>query len=227
MNKAQLLKGVDLFSALSDAQIGQVASTAAEQNYKRGQNIVAQSETSDAFFLIAQGSVKVTANAVGGREVILATLGAGDFFGEMALMDGEPRSATVRTVAKTKLFRIDRESFLKSLRRQPDLALALLAEMSRRLRRADLQISSLALMRVWGRVSANILKLVEERRVRTKTQDAKFISIIHNRPTHKTIAAMSGTTRETVTRVFKLLVQRGAIAVPGNDLVILEESLLK
>ena len=103
-----LLKGVDLFSALTDAQIGYIASMTVEQGYERGETILKESETSETFFLIASGSVKVIISAEDGRETILATLSEGDFFGEMALLDGEPRSATVRAVGKTKLLLIHR-----------------------------------------------------------------------------------------------------------------------
>ena len=229
MNKSHLnlLKGVDLFPPLTDAQIEVIANMTTEQTFLRGATIVTESENSESFFLISSGSVKVSLTAEGGREVILATLGHGDFFGEMSLLDGEPRSASVRAVTKTQALVISRDDFVKSLKRQPDLALALLAEISKRLRKANRQISSLVLVRVWGRVATTLLKIMEERGVRTPTQEGKSVTIIHGRPTHKMIADMSGTTRETVTRVFKLLEERGAIATPGRDLVILEENLLR
>jgi CRP/FNR family cyclic AMP-dependent transcriptional regulator len=224
---SNLLKGVDLFSSLSDTQIGYIAGMTTERVHARGDVILKESETSGMFFLIAQGSVKVTRTAEGGREAILATLGEGDFFGEMSLLDGGPHSATVRAVGKTRLLVIQREDFLLCLQRHPDLALALLSEMSKRLRSADRQISSLALMSVSGRVATTLLKLMEERGVRVRTREGKPIIVIHGRPTHQTIAAMSGTTRETVTRVFKILEEKGAIATPGRDLLILEEERLK
>jgi len=229
MNRTHLnlLKGVDLFSSLNDAQIEFIATLTEEETYLRGSTILTESENSETFFLLTSGSVKVSLIAEGGREVILATLGPGDFFGEMSLLDGEPRSASVRAVTKTQALVIHREDFVKSLKRQPDLALALLAELSRRLRKANRQISSLALVRVWGRVATTLLKIMEERGVRTHTQEGKSVVIITGRPTHKMIADMSGTTRETVTRVFKILEDRGAIATPGRDLVILEENLLR
>ena len=222
-----LLKGVDLFSALSDAQIGYIAGMTEEQDFGRGETILKESDISETFFIIAQGSVKVVIVAEDGREAILATLSEGDFFGEMALLDGEPRSATVRAVGKTRLLVVHREDFMHCLGKHPDLGLALLAQMSRRLRAADRQISSLALMNVYGRVAATLLKLMEERGIRMRARDGKAIIVIHARPTHKTIADMSGTTRETVTRVFKTLEEKGAIATPGRDLVILEESRLR
>ncbi|HAO99797.1 MAG TPA: Crp/Fnr family transcriptional regulator [Fibrobacteres bacterium] len=222
-----LIKGVDLFSSLTDAQLGYIAGMTVEQIHERGETIFNQADNSETFFLIAKGSVKVLLAGEDGREAILATLGEGDFFGEMALLDGEPRSATVRAVAKTRLLVIHREDFLLCLKKHPDLALALLSEMSRRLRAADRQISSLALMRVYGRVATTLLKLMEERGMRVRTREGKPIVVIHGRPTHQTIAAMSGTTRETVTRVFKALEERGAIATDRKSLVILEEDRLR
>jgi CRP-like cAMP-binding protein len=82
-------------------------------------------------------------------------------------------------------------------------------------------------MRVCGRVATTLLKLMEERGKRTRTQEGKSIVIVRDRPTHQTIADMSGTTRETVTRVFKLLESKGAICMAGRNLIILEESRLK
>ena len=226
--KTDLLKGVDLFSSLSDAQLGSIASMAEEKRFAKGDTILVEEDaSSQTFFLIAEGSVKVVLTAEDGREAILASLGEGDFFGEMSLLDGEPRSATVRAVSKSRLLVIRREDFLQCLRRQPDLALALLSELSHRLRRSNRQISSLALMRVCGRVAATLLKLMEERGVRTRTQEGKSLVMVRNRPTHQTIADMSGTARETVTRVFKLLEAKGAIAFSGRDLVILEEGRLR
>jgi CRP/FNR family transcriptional regulator/CRP/FNR family cyclic AMP-dependent transcriptional regulator len=226
--KTDLLKGVDLFSPLSDAQLGYIADMTVEKRYARGDTILLEDDSSNqTFFLLAEGSVKVVLTAEDGREAILATLGEGDFFGEMSLLDGEPRSATVRSVGRSRLLVIHREDFLKSLRKHPDLAQALLVEMSHRLRRSNRQVSSLALMRVCGRVASTLSKLMEERGVRTRTQEGKSIVIVRDRPTHQTIADMSGTTRETVTRVFKLLESKGAISAAGKDLVILEETRLR
>ncbi len=201
---------------------------ALEKVYDRDDTILLEDDSSNqSFFLISKGTVKVILTAEDGREAILASLGEGDFFGEMSLLDGEPRSATVRSVGASRLLVIHREDFLKCIRKHPDLALALMIHMSRRLRNSNRQVSSLALMRVCGRVATTLLSIMEERGTRTKTQEGKRIVIIHNRPTHQTIADMSGTTRETVTRVFKLLGSKGTISTSGRDLIILEESRLR
>lgn len=224
----ELLRGVDLFSALDDAQVATLASMIIEKGFKKGEIILMEDDdTSQSLFIIAKGEVKVVLTAEDGREAILASLKEGDFFGEMSLLDGEPRSATVRAVEDSRLLTIRREDFLSALRKQPDLALTLLGEMSKRLRKSNRQISSLALMRVYGRVAATLLQLMEERGMRTKAKDGRSIIVVKDRPTQQFIADMSGTTRETVSRVLNYFQKKGYIVLDGKDLLILQEEELK
>jgi len=226
--KADLLKGVDLFSPLNDTQLESIARMGMEKSYKKGDIILMEDDSvNQSFFLIVTGEVKVVLTAEDGREAILASLKEGDFFGEMSLLDGEPRSATVRAVEESRLFTIRREDFLDALRKQPDLALTLLGQMSRRLRKSNRQISSLALMRVYGRVAATLMQLMEERGMRTKTKDGKNIIMVKDRPTQQFMADMSGTTRETVSRVLNYFQKKGYIVLDGKDLLILHEEELK
>ncbi len=227
-SKAQLLKGVDLFSPLDDQQIALLAPMAHEKNYDKGEAILFEDDDShQGFFLIVSGEVKVVLTSMDGKETILASLKEGDFFGEMALLDGEPRSATVRAVDSSLLLAIRRDDFLQFLKKHPDVALVLLAEMSRRLRKSNKQVSSLALMGVHGRVAEALLKLMEERGVRQKTREGKSIVVIHDRPTQQFIADMSGSARETVSRVLKHFEQKGWIAVDGRNLVIIDPGKLQ
>lgn len=226
--KNELLKGVDLFSSLDDAQLNTISAMGIEKPYKKGDIILMEDdETNQSFFLIVKGEVKVVLTAEDGREAILASLKEGDFFGEMSLLDGEPRSATVRAVEDSRLFTIRREDFLAALKKQADLSLALLTEMSRRQRKSNRQISSLALMRVYGRVAATLLQLMEERGMRTRTKDGKNIIVVKDRPTQQFMADMSGTTRETVSRVLNYFQKKGYIVLDGKDLLILQEEELK
>jgi len=151
----------------------------------------------------------------------------GDFFGEMSLIDGEPRSASVRTVTDAQLLIIHRESFLQLIRQSPEIAMGLLSEMSKRLRKANRQIGSLSTMSVSGRVAGTLLNLMQERGVRIHTDGGKMVTVIHNRPTQQQLADMSGTTRETVSRICSLLVRTGAIAMTGKDIVIFDENALQ
>ena len=223
-----LLKGVELFSELSEEQIGMLADLVVSQKFNRDETVVLEGDDSvQALYLIASGSVQVYMTGVDGRETILSFLERGDFFGEMSLIDGEPRSASVRTVTDAQLLIIHRESFLQLIRQSPEIAMGLLSELSKRLRKANRQIGSLSTMSVSGRVAGTLLNLMEERGVRIHTDNGNMVTVIHNRPTQQQLADMSGTTRETVSRICSLLVKTNAIAMTGKDIVIFDESALQ
>ena len=223
-----LLKGVELFSELTEEQIGMLADLVVSQNFNRDETVVLEGDESvQALYLIASGSVQVYMTGVDGRETILSFLERGDFFGEMSLIDGEPRSASVRTVTDAQMLIIHRESFLKLIRQSPEIAMGLLSELSKRLRKANRQIGSLSTMSVSGRVAGTLLNLMEERGVRIHTDNGSMVTVIHNRPTQQQLADMSGTTRETVSRICSLLVKTNAIAMTGKDIVIFDEGALQ
>lgn len=224
----ELLKGVDLFSSLSDLQLESLSRLVIFQSYEKDETIILEDDDSvQALFLIAEGEVKVYMTGVDKRETILTLLSKGDFFGEMSLVDGEPRSASVKAVTPAELLIIRREHFLEQVRQTPDLAMSLLVEMSKRLRKANRQIGSLAMLTVFGRIAGTILNLVEERGVRIHGEHGKMVTVIRNRPTQKQLAEMSGTTRETVSRVLSQLQKKGTLSLAGKDLIILEEEDLK
>ena len=223
-----LLKGVELFSELNEEQLGMIANLVIVKNYNRDETVVLEGDDSvQALYLIATGSVQVYMTGIDGRETILSFLERGDFFGEMSLIDGEPRSASVRTVTDAKLLVIHRESFLSLIRKTPEIAMALMSELCKRLRKANKQIGSLSTMSVSGRVAGTLLNLMQERGVRIHTDNGNMVTVIHNRPTQQQLADMSGTTRETVSRICSLLVRANAIAMTGKDIVIFDEDALQ
>ena len=219
-----LLKGVDLFSRLSDGQLKVIADVAQRRKYGKEENIIHEDDNSSStFFLIATGEVKVYLSGSDGRETILAFLGPGDFFGEMSLIDGEPRSASVKVTTTSELVVIQRPDFIEKMRQFPDLAFSFLEEFSLRIRKANRQIGSLSTLTVFGRIAGTLINLAEERGVRTHISDDQMVTKIPNKPTQQQLAEMSGTTRETVSRVFNSLKKKGVIAIVGKDILILEE----
>jgi CRP/FNR family transcriptional regulator/CRP/FNR family cyclic AMP-dependent transcriptional regulator len=223
-----LLKGVELFSELNEEQLGLIANLVVVKNLNRDETVVLEGDDSvQALYLIATGSVQVYMTGIDGRETILSFLERGDFFGEMSLIDGEPRSASVRTVTDATLLVIHRESFLSLIRKTPEIAMALMSELCKRLRKANKQIGSLSTMSVSGRVAGTLLNLMQERGVRIHTDNGNMVTVIHNRPTQQQLADMSGTTRETVSRICSLLVRTNAIAMTGKDIVIFDEDMLQ
>ncbi len=227
-DNVEMLKGVDLFSALSDDQLRVVASVCIERTYRKTENIIREDDDDGlALYLICEGEVTVYIGGSDGRETILTMLARGDFFGEMSLLDGEPRSASVRSESDATVLVLRRADFLEQLRKFPDLSMTLLEEMSRRLRKANRQIGSLATLTVFGRVAGTLINLANEKGIRIKDERGRTSVVIRNRPTQQQLAEMSGTTRETVSRVINMLKRRGALAQAGKDLVILNEDDLK
>jgi CRP/FNR family transcriptional regulator, cyclic AMP receptor protein len=149
-------------------------------------------------------------------------MGPSDYFGEMSVIDGEPRSASVYAVESTELLVLRREELLAQLETNPRLALSMLVEFSRRLRAADTRITSLALLGVYGRVANTITELAHNRGKRVGN-----MIVIENRPTQQEIADMSGTTRETVSRVLSKLQRSGTLIVERDKIVILRMDELK
>lgn len=227
-NIVNLLKGVDLFSSLKDTQLEPLASLMDRIIYHKDDVIIQEDDNiNQALFLIAKGEVKVFVTAADGRETILTLLGNGDFFGEMSLIDDEPRSATVQAVSRSEVLVLKREHFISHLRTNSDLAMSVMAELSKRLRKANRQIGSLAMLTVYGRIAGTILNLAEDKGLRTTAENGRSVTVIRNMPTQKQLAEMSGTTRETVSRVLSQLQKKEFIVISNKELIILEETELK
>ena len=218
------LRGVPLFATLKPEQLSAIAAVAEVLVVERGKALVHEddAEGQGGFFILLEGGAKVLIAAQDGREAILAFLTEGDFFGEMSLLDGDPRSATVRTTAASRVLHIRRDPFVNLLKEYPEIAIGMLAELSLRLRQANRRIEALALMPVNGRVAAALTQIADTQGVRFRDQ-----LILHERPTQAEIAELACTTRETVSRVLGSMQKDGIIAMDGRGLVILDENRLR
>lgn len=215
-----VLKSVPLFREVSEADLRAIADLVRERRQPKGSLILTQGDEGEALFLIRSGQVKVTIVAEDGREVILSVLGPGSFFGEMALIDDEPRSAHVFAMQESVLLVLRREDFRARLARSPELAIALLRELSRRLRRADDTITSLMLLDVSGRVAHLLLELARE-------EGGDQNMAITRRLTHAAIGQMVGASRETVSRTMRNLVLRNVVAVSRKGITLLDPAALR
>ena len=137
LSPIEVLRKVPLFAGLGESDLAAFAELTRERSYPKGSVIVFEDDPGDALYLVAAGQVKVVIIAEDGREVILSVLGEGSFFGEMAVIDDEPRSAHVIAMEDSSLLVLRREDFYSRLRSSPEVAISLLREISRRLRRAD------------------------------------------------------------------------------------------
>ncbi|MEC9380488.1 MAG: Crp/Fnr family transcriptional regulator [Candidatus Latescibacterota bacterium] len=213
-----LLRQVPLFEGLDDEQLDAIALVTITRRFDKHQVIILAEEEGDALFIISSGQVKVSIVSEDGREVILSLLGTGSVFGELSLLDGKPRSANVVATENTDLYMLRRSDFLQLVYKVPQIAVGLLAELAARLRKTDRKIEGLALLDVTSRISETLLQLADEHG--TETDGGVLLK---SRPTHQQIANMSGTTRETVSRVLKRLEKQGYISTEGRTITIVHE----
>ena len=215
MDKLSLLQSVPIFSDLSPSDLNKIADRMVLRVFTKGQMILLEDDLGQTFFVIAGGSVKITRLSDDGREVILAMLGEADFFGEMSLLDGAGRSANVVALEASEVLTLARNDFLEILQDYPKLSISLLEELTQRIRKSDQQIESLSLSDVEQRIGITLIRLAEElgtiKRGSVKIKDL---------PYQQDIANMAGTSRETVSRTFKLLEEKGLVTREGRKLTI-------
>ncbi len=217
-----ILQQIPLFSSLKTEELEAISKVTLNKNFPKDKIILLEDEEGDTLFIIIKGKVKVTTFSENGKEVIFSLLGEGDFFGDMSLLDGKPRSASVISMEDSELQLIRRAEFYRLLEEHPRIALKLLEELASRLRKADERIESLALLDVTGRIAGILLQLAGERGV---TSYKKVL--IKSRPTHQELANMVGTTRETVTRVLNQLEHKKYIKMSGKDVTIFNVEIFK
>jgi CRP-like cAMP-binding protein len=215
MDDKELLRTVPIFSELSDADIASLARLASRRRYAKDAVVFFENEEGDFFFMIVEGRIKVTILGDDGREVILSILGIGDFFGEMALLDNEPRSATAIAIEDSELVSLHRHDFQSVLADNRSIMSALIKILAARIRKANHQISTLALLDVYGRVARVIVDMARDEGRRLKDGRIAF-----RRATHQEIANRIGTTRETVTRMLKDLERQGMLHIEGKEIVV-------
>jgi len=217
MSATDVLKRVPLFADLSEADLARFGEVTREREYPKNSVILFEDDPGDALYIVSTGQVKVVLIGEDGREVILSVLGDGDFFGEMSLIDDEPRSAHVIAMRDSHLLVLRRDDFQSQLEQHPKVALELLRVLVQRLRRADEKIGGLVLLDVNGRVAQLLLDLAEESGGPNITRKL----------THHTIAQMIGSSRETVSRAMRELVERGLIDVSRREITIKDHDALR
>lgn len=211
----ELLRKVSIFSGLNKQALCRLGSSLKAVEYPKDSLIVGQETQGDSLYIIEKGRVKVVLCGESGREVILTIFRPGDFFGEMSLLDGQPRSANVMALEEACVLVLSREDFVRHMEDNAPTALNILKEMSIRLRRADEIIGNLALLDVYGRVARVLIDLAGKE---GETSDEGII--IRERPTQQDLASMIGTSRETVSRVLSEFQRRGFLSMQGKTIML-------
>ena len=216
------LSSIPLFLDLDDVELANVEEHCTPRKYPKNSMVILEEEFGDIIFIILKGTVKITRVNDEGKEVILALLGAGEIFGEMAILDGEARSANALAQEDCELLAIQKSEFLNLLRRNFKISFALMRELAKRLRKSDQQIEALSLSDAEHRIGVSVLNLAEDMGVIRKGQVT-----IDKLPFQQDIANMSGTSRETVSRVLKLFEDRHMITKVGHTVVIPDYAFFK
>ena len=214
LTNLDLIRRVPLFSMLTNEQAQGIADSVVKRRFRRGELVVEQGRKSNALFILLNGRARVLTSDSRGREVILAVLESGDYVGEMSLIDNEAHSATVRCEIQTDMLILGRADFARCLPENSTLSYAILRGLVRRLRHADRQIESLALLDVYGRVARTLLEMAE---------DVNGVKMIRGKVSRQDMAKVVGASREMVSRVMKDLEERGVIETQDNGSVVIKE----
>ena len=215
-----LFKKLSLFAELDDRELAAIAGVAKTRRYAKDDVIFHADEMGDVFCVIREGKVKITMISPEGKEIILTMMGPGEFFGEMALIDDAPRSATVVALEPLEVVTIWRTDFLQILQDNFSITKKLLSELSKRVRKMSLRIESLATMDVYGRLARFFLDLATQQ---GKVLDNGYVAV--TRPTHQAIANMIGTSRETVSRLIHELMRQDLLLSEGKTVYLSKNAL--
>ena len=217
-----LLRLVPIFSDLDDETLSQISHLGSQRSYTKDSVILSENDPGSDLYIITEGKVKISRRSSDSKEVILSILGDCDFFGEMSVIDGLSRSANVVAMENSVILIIQRSEFLELIHSHPEVGVALLQELTQRLRAADIKIKSLSLKDSDGKVATVILQLAED-----MGMIKNGIVEIEKLPYQHDLANMAGTSRETISRTLSTFEKKGLIEHEGSRLRILDYTTFK
>jgi len=209
-----MLNKLYMFSELAPHETDLLTQHSTTRTYPANTILISEGDSTDSLYVVLEGEVKCFASDKQGKEVILNILGPGEYFGELALLDDEPRSASVKTMMPTRVMVITKHDFKDCLTTNSEMAYKLIKVLIRQVRALTGNVKSLALLDVYGRVARTLLDLAE---------DVNGQMIIEQKLTHQDIADMVGASREMVSRILKDLVSGGYITIKNKRFTINEK----
>lgn len=189
-----MLEKINLFADVPPNFLAQLEKLSVLRKYAKNTVLVTEGDESTHLYIIHKGTASAYLNNEDGRQVNLNYMHEGDYFGELSLLDGKPRSASVITITECEITLVSRASVLELMHNHPEFTMQLVTQLTRRVRELTDSVKDMALLDVYGRVSAALEKLCDENKR------------IHNpKVTHQDIANMVGSSREMVSRIMKQL----------------------
>jgi CRP/FNR family transcriptional regulator, cyclic AMP receptor protein len=217
-DRRELLQNNYLFSKLSPKHIDRLAACVVGKSVARATSICAKGDPGSCLFAICRGTVKILAPSVDGHDAVLNVIGKGDIFGEIALLDGRPRTADAVAVTDCELFIIERRDFLPLIREEPEIALRMIEILCARLRRTTEQAENLMFLHLPGRLAKALLRLSE-----SDAPAGERKAVV----TQKDLGNIIGMSRESTNRQLRIWEQQGLVRLERGGIVILSTKALE
>jgi CRP/FNR family transcriptional regulator len=218
---ARLLAGLSIFSALSEAEVDELAKVAVPRTYPSGQVIFREGDTGDTCFVVRSGAVKITREH-GGRTIALAELRTGEMFGELAMFGGETRSATAAALEETTAVALLATDFRRLLMTSPDIAVKMLEAMADRVRATNERLANQSFQTVAGRVAGVLINLVDARQA-----EGAAASDVLVEATQADIAQLAGASRESASRFLATLERQGVVTTQRGKVIVHDPGSLR
>lgn len=209
------LRQVSLFSGLSDDEVKELVAVVRRRTFRAGEVIFHRDDPGPVLYVIKEGKVKICLISPDGQEISLVVFGKGEYFGDMALLDGLPRSADAIAMEKTECFSLQRSDFHNAIMKNPKIAIQVLEELSKRLRSTDEHLEDLIFLDVYGRVAKKLLELADSHG--QKVDDGIRIDV---RLTQQELASMVGASRESVNKVMGYFTDKQFISTDKHRITI-------
>ena len=213
------LAAVPLFAGLDAEGLTSMTRGMRVRRFRRGETIFHLGDPGDALFIVMAGSIKITLPADTGDEAILATLRPGDFFGELALLDGAPRSATAVAIEATETYILPRDQFRELIATEPVMREALLATLAAEVRRLTHHVEELHFLDITGRLASRLARLAAESGARRLADGSVQLA---GPLTQGDLAAMIGCTRQSVNKLLGMFSEEGLIRLDRDRIVIVD-----
>lgn len=220
-NPVQALRLVPFFTKLSSTEVETLAERLVMRQFSSGQIIFHHGDPGGLLYLITKGKVKITHSTPDGHEALLAILGQGDFFGELALLDDSPRSATAEAIEKTEALTLHREDFIRYIKENPDFSLHVLHTLAQHIRRLNNQISDIFFLDLPARLARVLLQLAEQHG--KESEDGTLIDISL---TQTNLAEMTGATRVSINKSLGRFRRSNWVQVNGRRFTITDRGAL-
>jgi CRP/FNR family transcriptional regulator, cyclic AMP receptor protein len=218
-NKLSVLRQHPTFRDLDPEALDQLCRYAKHTVLKRGATLFAKDDPGNSLYAVISGTVKISVSSPDGRNAILNLVGPGELFGEMSVLDGQPRSADATANTNCEIFVIDRRDFLPFVRSQPTLAMKFIELLCARLRWTSDQVEQVILQDLPGRLASALLGLVEKRKPEPESHTIPI--------TQQEISEMVGMTRESINKQLRAWAARNWVRLEHGAIVVLDPAALR